>query len=836
MPKPLSLSLTCAALAAASLHAQDAGEKITYQDHIRAVLENKCFSCHNPDKKKGDLDLTSFGALMTGGGGGAVVDPGNVDGSRLWTTCAKKEEPFMPPEGAPLSQKDLDLLAAWVKGGVLETKSSIAKKSAKPKVDMAVAVTSGKPEGPIAKPEHVLLEPVVVTPRTTAITAMAHSPWTNLAAIAAPKQILLYDTDTRQLAGIFPYTEGYARTLQFSGNGSLLIAGGGRAGKNGHAIVWDVKTGKRITEVGKEFDQAQAADISPDHKVVAIGCTSKKVKAYDTATGEELYVISKHTEWILGTRFSPDGVLLATSDRNGNVMVWEAANGGEFYILGQHKAACVDLAWRADSNLLASCSVDGVVMIWEMNEGKKVKEWAAHGGGAQSVTFTPDGKVVSCGNDGLIRLWDINGNKLGEAPSQGDLVTKVIAGADSKSVLSANWRGEVIQWNIAAGAAFFETGRYVTNPSPIAQRIVQAEQRMAELNGKLPALNEAVKKAEADAKAREEGLAKVRAEVAENDRRSKAYPGEIANEEKALAALKATLEKATNDKKAREAAIKQFGERAAKLAALEKELAAVQGEAPKIAAAEKAVADANGALEAAKKELAAKAGDAALTAKVKDLEGKLAAAKTEQQKLAAVKTKLDQNTAAVAKAKAELGAQPAPVADLDKIIAETTPKIKPAADQIAAKKAELPKLPVLVKAGPDRIKNAESNVATGKANLAKVQIDAKSASDEIAVLQKVPTALKAAQFNTNVLAEKEALAKLEGDFNDFTEAKKDAEGSIVSAKQRIEDSKKAIADSTAAQPALDAALKKAGDEAAAAEAAIKPVREADTAAKIKADE
>ncbi|MCX6852206.1 MAG: hypothetical protein NTY98_25230, partial [Verrucomicrobia bacterium] len=351
MMSKTTLSLTCAAFAAMSLHAQDAAEKITYQDHIRPLLENKCFSCHNPDKKKGDLDLTSFGALMNGGGGGSVVDPGNVDSSRIWSTCAKKEEPFMPPEGAPLGPKDLDLIAAWIKGGILDTKSSIAKKSAKPKVDMAVSVTSGKPEGPIAKPEHVLLEPVIVTQHTTAITAMAASPWTSLMALAAPKQILLYDTDTRQLVGIFPYTEGYARSLRFSRNGSLLIMGGGRGGKNGHAIVWDVKTGKRITEVGKEFDQVMSADISPDHKHIVIGSPSKKVKVYSTANGEEEYVISKHTEWVMSTTFSPDGVLLATSDRNGNVNVWEAENGGEFYILGQHKASCVDLAWRADSNI-----------------------------------------------------------------------------------------------------------------------------------------------------------------------------------------------------------------------------------------------------------------------------------------------------------------------------------------------------------------------------------------------------------------------------------------------------------------------------------------------------
>ena len=834
MPKT-TLSLTCAAFAAVTLHAQDSGEKITYQDHIRPLLENKCFSCHNPDKKKGDLDLTSFGALMVGGGGGSVVDPGNVDSSRIWSTCAKKEEPFMPPEGAPLGPKDLDLIAAWIKGGILDTKSSIAKKSTKPKVDMAVTVTSGKPAGPIAKPEHVLLEPVIVTQHTTAITAMAASPWTSLMALAAPKQILLYDTDTKQLVGIFPYTEGYARSLRFSRNGSLLIMGGGRAGKNGHAIVWDVKTGKRITEVGKEFDQVMSADISPDHKLIALGSPSKKVKVYSTATGEEEYVISKHTEWVMSTAFSPDGVLLATSDRNGNVNVWEADNGGEFYILGQHKGSCVDLSWRADSNILASCSMDGTISTWEMNEGKLVKNWPAHGGGVQSVSFTPDGKIVSSGNDGLVRVWDINGTKLGEAPNQGDLVTKVVALFDSKSAISANWRGEIKLWNLGT-PALTESGQLTSNPSLISQRIVQTEQRLAELTTKLPALKIAIQAAEADAKARDEALAKVRAEVAANEARSKNLPGEIANDEKALAALKAARTKAEQDKAARTAAIKAYSEKSTKIAAQEKELAPVAAEAAKLAAADKAVAEINAALEAAKKELAAKAGDAALTAKVKDAETKLAAAKTEQQKIAPAKAKADQLTAALTKAKAELGAAPAAPADLDKLITETDAKIKATADGIAAKKAELPKLPALVKAGPDRIKGAEGNAAAGKTNLANAQSAAKSANDEIGILQKVPTELKAAQFNTGVLVEKEKLAKLEGDFNDFTEAKKDAEAAKVSAAARIEESKKAIAASIAAQPGLEAALKKVQGEQAGIETTIKPTRDADAAAAAKVNE
>jgi len=502
--------ILAAGLVSAASWAQE-NEKLTYDDHIRPLLENKCFSCHNPDKKKGGLEMTSYSGLMNGGSGGAVVDAGNPQASRLWTMSAHKEEPYMPPEGAPLDAKDLALLSKWVEGGVLQAKGSVAKASNKPKVDLSFAGGAGKPTGAVARPENVLLEPVIVTPRTSAVIAMAASPWTSLLAVAGQKQILLYDTDSHDLAGILPYAEGYARSLKFSANGSLLIMGGGRGGKIGHAIVWDVKTGKRVTEIGKEFDQVMSADISPDHGKVVLATNTKKVKCFDVATGEQLYLIAKHTEWVTGADFSPDGILLATSDRNGNVYVWEADNGGEFYNLGQHKGSVTDLAWRADSNILASCSADGIITTWEMKTGKQVATWGAHGGNVQSVSFLPDGRLVSCGADGTTAMWAIDGKRLQHAQGikQADQVARVVGLYDSKSFVSSNWLGEI---------RFFEseTGREIiqvsSNPAKISDRLVALEKRLAELMPALTPAEAAVKAAEAGIPAAEAALAKLKPE------------------------------------------------------------------------------------------------------------------------------------------------------------------------------------------------------------------------------------------------------------------------------------------------------------------------------------
>ena len=688
--------ILAAGLGAVASPAQE-NEKLTYDDHIRPLLENKCFSCHNPDKKKGGLELTSYAGLMNGGSGGAVVDAGNPQGSRLWTCSAKKEEPFMPPEGAPLDAKDLTLLSKWIAGGLLQAKGSVAKASNKPKVDLSFAGGAGKPTGPVARPENVLLEPVIVTPRTSAVTAMAASPWTSLLAVAGQKQVLLYDTDTHDLAGILPYPEGYARSLKFSANGSLLIMGGGRGGKFGHAVVWDVRTGKRVTEVGKEFDQVMSADITPDHRKIAIGTNSKKVKCFDVATGEELYVIAKHTEWVTGADFSPDGILLATSDRNGNVFVWEADNGGEFYGLGQHKGSVTDLAWRADSNILASCSADGVITTWEMKTGKQVASWSAHGGNVQSVSFLPDGRLLSCGGDGTTAMWAIDGKRLQhlQGIKQADQVAKVVGLYDSKTFVSANWLGEV---------RFFEseTGRELTqvssNPPKLADRLAATEKRLAELVPALAPAEAAVQAAEPQVAAAEAALAKVKAagepaskklaeleaKLAEQDR-SAAYwsgmvgkaktPAEKDKAEKALAAQrKAIAYFKTEAGKTRDLAA-PFRAAEAALAKAKADLTAAQANVRNIVAETAAHRERLVSLKAAQFNVGVLTEQEKLAKLEQDIADLVAAkAENEAAKVAAAariessKKTIAQNEAQLPKLQAELEALKAEFAALDKTL------------------------------------------------------------------------------------------------------------------------------------------------------------------------
>src|SRR5262245_32236255 len=111
------LSFAAFAFALTAAVAGSAQEKVTYTDHILPLVDAHCTKCHNPDKRKGDLDLTTYAALLKGGGSGPIVVSGNVDASKLWKALTHAEEPTMPPNKPPIPEKEQAVFKKWIAGG-----------------------------------------------------------------------------------------------------------------------------------------------------------------------------------------------------------------------------------------------------------------------------------------------------------------------------------------------------------------------------------------------------------------------------------------------------------------------------------------------------------------------------------------------------------------------------------------------------------------------------------------------------------------------------------------------------------------------------------------------
>lgn len=585
-----------------TLHSADEAAKVTFADDVYPILDSKCLSCHNSDETKGGLDLSSFGATLTGGSGGAVVVSADPKTSRIFTLAAGTEEPFMPPKGTKATEAELKVISAWIAGGLLETKNSKAKKADKPKVDLNSLSSSGKPEGPPAMPEDLILEPALVTDRPNSIPALAHSPWAPILAVAGQKQILLYHSADFDLLGVLPYPEGFPQSLSFSPNGAYLFCGGGRAGKSGNVVAWDVKTGERVIEVGKEFDIVLGADVSPDLKNAVMGGPGKNIKLWDTVAGEQVASVKKHTDWLLCAAYSPDGVIYATGDRSGGLYVWEAATGYEFYTLKGHTLAVTDLDWRMDGNVLASCSEDGSVMLWEMTNGTQIKKFDAHPGGVQAVDFAPDGNIATVGRDKSLKIWKGDGTAIRTIAASDDVVLSVAYSEDSKRVFSGDVHGNIKAWSVETGA---ELAQVNSNPPPIEQQLAYSEKRLGELTGQLPKLEEGVKAVSAELAAAKAELAAVDAGGAAATQAKNTHTAAIAKFDGLVKALPAQVAAAQQAVTAKNTAVKTLSDA---LAAATAPLKGQQDEAARLVAAlataEKAFQGATAALTAAKAEAA----------------------------------------------------------------------------------------------------------------------------------------------------------------------------------------------------------------------------------------
>lgn len=476
----LSAILLVACLAAPTFAQQakpakpDGKDVVTYKDHVAAILRKHCGACHNPDKATSDLNVTTYATLIAGGASGEPISPGSPDQSMLYRVVAHLDEPYMPPKGPKIPDADLAVIKRWIELGAPETTASAAKTKGR-NLDLDVASTGKTVATNVMPPAKLVDAARSKTARAHPVTALAASPGAPLLAVSGHECVLLYNTDTLALLGTLPFPERIPHVLKFSRSGKWLLAAGGHGAESGRVVLYDVATGARLTEIGDEVDVVLAADISADHKYVALGGPSKIIKIYDTATGQLKHRIKKHTDWVTAMEFSPDGGLLATGDRNGGAYVWEPESGGIVFTLGDHKEAVTGISWRADSQMLATSSEDGRVIIWFAEDGFPTRtinaqvdsgpnRAAARGKlpGVMAVDYSKQGLLATVGRENTARLWKADGSQAARLEGFTDLPSRIVFSHDGERVFAGDFTGTIRVWNVKDAKPL---GELSTNPN-----------------------------------------------------------------------------------------------------------------------------------------------------------------------------------------------------------------------------------------------------------------------------------------------------------------------------------------------------------------------------------
>ena len=655
---------------------------------------------------------------MQGGGSGKVIEPGDADNSTLFLVVSHKEEPKMPPNSAKIPDAEIELIRKWIEGGALENSGSVAAAKAKPKFEFKLdPAAMGKPAGTPAMPENVSTEPFVPQARAERRRGDGGQPLGALGCRRRPQAGAALPDDrlspVRRSAisrghDLRPQVQPQRRPAPGRRRPRRPVGHGRRLGRQEGQARLRGRQGIRRRAGRRHQPRPRPGRPGRTRQGRARLQHGRRVDRPGDAQAHRV----DH-----GRRVQPRRRLARHRRPQQRPDRLGSGTGREFFDLRGHQAAITDVSWRLDSNVVASASEDGSVKLWEMENGGNIKSFGAHGGGAASVRFAKDGRLLTTGRDRVVRLWDQNGGKQREFEPFGDLALEAVLCHDESKVFAADWTGEIRVWDVKDG---HRLANLAVNPRPIATRLEEAKRALA------------AAQAEADALGKQ--LAPVEAAVAP-------FNKVVVQSQAKVAAAEQTAAKQT-------ALVQQLDQiQKAKAAAAAEALATAQ-------AADQLAAQASGAQVIADK------GIAPAAQAEKQATDALAAAKTATEKALAAKTARDPAIAAAAATlkaaatpEAAAAAAKALVSEVQKSV-ELIQEVAAAGNRQSAASLSLAQATAAKNAAPAMAANARLSVkAAGLAVQSAHETTNRAAQDQAAADKALADARAALQVATTALAD-----------------------------------------------------------------------------------
>jgi uncharacterized membrane protein len=116
-----------------------------FLDVVHPLLERRCMTCHNADKRENGFSMATYESTLKGGDTGANVVPGKSEESELYRriTLPHDDDDFMPAEGkTPLTADQVKIVRWWIDAGAPHGKT-VADTGVEPEVEALLAAERG---------------------------------------------------------------------------------------------------------------------------------------------------------------------------------------------------------------------------------------------------------------------------------------------------------------------------------------------------------------------------------------------------------------------------------------------------------------------------------------------------------------------------------------------------------------------------------------------------------------------------------------------------------------------------------------------------------------------
>ncbi len=350
------------------------------------LIKADCLSCHNEEKSKGGLKLTSREAMFKGGDTGVAVVEGKPEESLLITALAPDADPHMPPK-KQLSTMKIELLKDWLRAGAPWDASALA----------------GQPSAP----RPVALAPLPASYRP--IMAMALSPDGSRLAVGCRNEVVLFDVSptaltfrARASAHLDP-----VQSLAWTPDGKRLVSGAFR-----RVILWRADPLAQEREIVAALtDRITALRPLRDGARLALAdgqiSESGMVRILDLETAQIVRSWPAHGDAIYAMAVSADGKLIATAGGDKLVKIWDTTAGKEIAKLEAHSTQVLDLAFNPDSTQLVTAGADRLLKVWDVKTRENTITMASKAASFNSVVWSASAVFAVTDDGALLRYKDL---------------------------------------------------------------------------------------------------------------------------------------------------------------------------------------------------------------------------------------------------------------------------------------------------------------------------------------------------------------------------------------------------------------------------------------------
>jgi WD40 repeat protein/serine/threonine protein kinase len=183
-----------------------------------------------------------------------------------------------------------------------------------------------------------------------------------------------------------------------------LLAWDDHAGKSPAARVWDLRTGEPVGAIIHATNRIHSARISPDGKLVLLGCENGEIHLHEAAGKEKLPKIS-WKDPVIRLAFHPTKPFIFSAEQSGTLVTYEIASGRQIGSAPSQAVGIESLAFSPDRAHLAIAG-DKTLGLWKVSvvTGERFAT-EDHSGSIDCLAFHPLGNSFLTSDGNQLRFW-----------------------------------------------------------------------------------------------------------------------------------------------------------------------------------------------------------------------------------------------------------------------------------------------------------------------------------------------------------------------------------------------------------------------------------------------